>query len=116
MKVVMIKLSLVCVSLIISLLFVAQSFAKIDPQTIAGVWLFDEGNGDITRDSSGQGNDGKLILNPEWAEGKLGKALEFHGTDYVEISHSKSLDITEIRVVKAPAFNRGDETLHFVQG
>ena len=29
------------------------SYAKIDPKTVAGIWLFDEGNGKTTKDLSG---------------------------------------------------------------
>ena len=87
--------------IIISLMFSNISDAKIDPESIVGVWLFDEGKGDITKDSSQNGNDGKLILNPEWTEGKFAQALTFHGTDYVEVPHSKNLDITEKITVTA---------------
>ena len=82
MKTVVARLTLACVSLIvISLMFTAQGDAKIDPESIAGIWLFDEGKDDITKDSSKNGNDGKLINNPEWTKGNFSKALEFHGTD-----------------------------------
>lgn len=39
----------------------ATSNAKIDPEAVAGIWLFDEGNGKITEDLSGNGNDGELM-------------------------------------------------------
>jgi len=50
------------------------------------LWLtFDEGEGNITYDKSGFGNDG-IIHGAKWVEGKFGKALEFDGVDdYVEI-------------------------------
>jgi hypothetical protein len=82
MKTVMTKLSLACLSLIIiSLLFVAQSSAKISPESIVGAWLFDEGKGDVGKDSSGNGNDGKLVEGPEWVVGQFGKALKFDGQE-----------------------------------
>ena len=82
MRVVLAKLSLVCISLIvISLMLTGQSSAKIDQETIVGMWLFDEGKGEVTKDSSGNGNDGKLMNGPKWVDGKFGKALEFDGTD-----------------------------------
>ena len=36
-----------------ALMYTSQSEAKIDPETAVGVWLFDEGSGNIARDSSG---------------------------------------------------------------
>ncbi|MFQ6115021.1 MAG: LamG domain-containing protein [bacterium] len=69
-----------CISLmIISLWFMDLGYAKIDPETCIGLWLFDEGEGDIAKDSSLNGNDGEFVQNPKWVDGKLGKALEFDG-------------------------------------
>ncbi|MFH0797563.1 MAG: LamG domain-containing protein [Candidatus Omnitrophota bacterium] len=47
-----------------------------------GYWKFDEGQGDVAKDSSGNDNDGKVIKLAEyskWVDGKFGKALEFSG-------------------------------------
>ena len=69
-----------------------QSHAKIDPKTIVGMWLFDEGNGDVAKDSSGNGNDGTL-KGPKWIDGKFGKALSFNGTsDYVNAGNKPITD------------------------
>ena len=77
-------LTLVCISLIG--IFVLQSFAKIDSQNIVGMWLFDKGTGEVAKDYSDNGNDGKLINGPKWVQGKFGKALEFDGEDgYVDV-------------------------------
>ena len=59
---------------------------------LVGYWSFDEGKGDIAADSSGNKNDGKLIRNPEWVEGKFGKALKFDSgqRQKVEIQNSDS--------------------------
>jgi arabinan endo-1,5-alpha-L-arabinosidase len=47
---------------------------------------FDEGAGDIAKDSSGKGNDGKLVNKPIWEKGKSGRGILFKGKDnYVEI-------------------------------
>lgn len=98
MKVVIEIFSLVCISLIfISLMFIGQSYAEIDPKTIAGIWLFDDGSGDKAIDSSKNGNDGEIQGDLKWVEeGKFGKALEFPGVDenFVEVPHNKSLDLT----------------------
>jgi len=52
----------------------------VDPATLAGLWLFDDGAGDFARDSSGNGLDGELIDGPQWVKGKFGGALEFDGS------------------------------------
>jgi hypothetical protein len=36
--------------------------------SIVSCWSFDEGSGDITRDSTASKNDGKLIGVPKWVE------------------------------------------------
>ncbi len=66
-----------CVSLF-ALGFVLQSsYAAIDPNTIVGVWTFEEGEGEEVRDISGNGNDGMFLGNPKWVDGKFGTALDF---------------------------------------
>ena len=42
---------------------VTSSDAALNPNTIVGVWKFDEGKGDIAKDSSENGNDGTLTIN-----------------------------------------------------
>ncbi|MEM4484211.1 MAG: CCXG family PEP-CTERM protein, partial [Candidatus Methanomethylicia archaeon] len=47
-------------------------------------WHFNEGSGTIAFDSSGNNNNGNLVNDPTWADGKFGRALNFDGTnDYV---------------------------------
>lgn len=94
------KATILCVSLIaINLIFTGQSFAEIDPDAILGVWLFDEGKGDTTKDSSHNGNDGTLNKGSKWVDGKFGKALDFDGKDgYVEISSSPLFNPEEFTV------------------
>ena len=81
------RLALVCVSIIvISLMFAGVSYAKIDPNTCVGMWIFDENEGDIAKDSSGKGHDG-TIQNAKRVDGKFGAALELDGaTSTVEIT------------------------------
>ena len=87
MKTVVTKATIVCVGLIaINLIFTGQNFAEIDPASIIGVWLFDEGKGDAAKDYSPNGNDGTLNEGPKWVDGQFEKALEFDGKDdYVQI-------------------------------
>ena len=82
-------------------LLTSSSYAKIDPDTIVGMWLFDEGSGDTTRDSSGNGEDGD-INGVQWVKGQFNTALEFNGTtDAVVCPDNESLDITDAITVSA---------------
>ena len=75
-------LSLIAISLILA----GQSFARIDKQSIMGIWLFED-KGDVAKDSSTNGNDGK-INGPKSVKGKFGMAFEFDGQDdWVEVLH-----------------------------
>jgi len=87
MKVRVTRIAVASISLmVIGLLLTGQSIAKIDPATITGMWLFDDGKGTVAKDSSGKGLDAKLAGGPEWVDGKFGKALKFNGTSaYVEV-------------------------------
>ncbi|MHC4204764.1 MAG: LamG-like jellyroll fold domain-containing protein [Planctomycetota bacterium] len=78
--------------LIVSLMFTGKSYAEIDTDTIVGIWLFDEGRGDIAQDSSVNGNDGTLN-GPVWTStSKFGDALEFNGADsYIEFATGESM-------------------------
>lgn len=77
MKLRVIGIALMCISLIFGL--TCHSIAAIDPGTIKGLWLFDDGAGTIAKDSSGNGLDGDLIDGPVWVTGRFGGALEFDG-------------------------------------
>jgi len=106
--------AMVCVGIVaISLALAGWSSAKIDPETCAGMWLFDEGEGEIAKDSSGNGNDGE-IFGAKWVDGKFGGALEFDGDDYVNCGNGPSLQIQdEITIVfwfKVEAFQNTWET------
>jgi len=73
------------------------SYAKIDPKTAAGIWLFDEGSGNTARDSSVNKNNGTLKGGVKWVDGKFGKALEFDGKDgNVEVPDNDTLNVTAV--------------------
>jgi hypothetical protein len=81
--------STMCIlSIAISLLCLSRGSAQIDPESIAGLWLMDEGSGTVAKDSSGHGYHADLKGSPAWVKGKFGHALEFHGSDYLEIRDS----------------------------
>jgi hypothetical protein len=74
------------VALFVAGLLTVPGYAKTDPKTVVGMWLFDEGNGNVAKDSSGNKNDGNLMGNPKWVDGKFSKALEFDGVGgYVDL-------------------------------
>lgn len=70
--------------------------AEIEPKNIVGIWLFDQGEGKVARDSSDNGIDGKINGNIKWVDGKFGKALLFPGVNqnFVEVPHDDSLNLT----------------------
>ena len=87
------RLTVVCISfIVVSLMLTGVSNAKIDPGTVVGMWLFDEGKGDVTADSSANKNDGTLENGPEWTDGKFNEAIQFDGAqDYVDVGNADNL-------------------------
>jgi len=73
---------------IINLLCISPGSAQIDPDSMVGLWLFDEGSGNLAKDSSGHGYDADLKENPSWVAGRFGQALQFEGDSYLEIRNS----------------------------
>lgn len=72
----LLSVALTCLSL---MLFISTASAEIDPDTLVGMWLFDEGNGKVATDASGNGLDGDFEDSPKWVNGKFGKGLELDG-------------------------------------
>jgi hypothetical protein len=90
----MTRLSIICISCIfISLMFTGQSDAQVDSDTFLGVWLLDEGTGDIAEDSSGNGHNGTLINAPNWVAGQFGNALSFVSGSYVDCGNDPALNV-----------------------
>ena len=66
-----------------------------DPDLVAH-WKLDDGSGTTAIDSSGNGNDGTFVGDPQWVAGKLGGALDFDGDgDYVDFGNDTIFDITD---------------------
>ncbi len=91
MKKILLVLGVVCFSLIA----VHISTAEIDLETAVGIWLFDEGKGEVAGDLSNAGNDGTLVKSPAWVKGKYGMALEFDGKASCVQTEQKLLDNLE---------------------
>jgi hypothetical protein len=66
-------------------------------------WRLDDGSGTTAVDSSGNGYDGTLLLDPQWVAGKYGGALEFAGINgqRVEMEGYEGILGTQNRTVMA---------------
>ena len=81
MKIVMANLMFVSL-VVLSLVFTSIGNAEFDLKDVAGMWLFDDGKGDVAADSSENGKDGELVNGPKWIKnGQFGSALEFDGNE-----------------------------------
>ena len=75
-------------------IFMILSICSVSAQQsefLVGHWSFDEGEGDVVEDKSGQGNDGTITGEVEWIEGQLNSAVEFTAGANVEIADSDVL-------------------------
>ncbi len=72
------------------------SDARIQPEDIVAMWLFDEVKKDVTRDLSGNLHHAKVVNNPELVEGKFGKAFAFGRGKYLEVPHHRKLQIDDV--------------------
>ncbi len=79
--------------LIVSLMFAGPGEAQISSDAILGIWLLDEGVGDIAEDASGNGHNGTLVNAPEWITGQLGTALSFVSGSYVDCGNDPVLNV-----------------------
>ena len=64
-------------------LLVGLALASVSDAALVGWWKFDDGSGEVAKDSSGKGYHG-TITNPLWVAGHYGGALNFEGTSYVD--------------------------------
>ena len=53
---------------------------------LVGYWSFNEGAGTTATDFSGNGNEGTLQSSPTWIAGKYGNALNFTGSNSVDLT------------------------------
>jgi len=72
----------------------------IDRNDVLGIWLFDENQGTIAKDSSGNGRDGEILGGVERAAGMFGEALSFPGTpdSMVIIPHDEGLNVSAFSI------------------
>ncbi len=77
-----------------------SSYADMDPGDIIGIWLLDENEDGIAKDSSGNGHDGEIIGDLEVVNAKFNKGFEFDGvlSNYVSVPHAESLNLAEFTI------------------
>ncbi len=104
------KVKLLLFGIVVLFIFGAltmPSYARIDPKTIIGMWLFDDGKGTLAKDFSENKIDGTLMNGPKWSEGKFGKAVELDGVDdYINVSGSSGLQPTKEFTISAWVYPR----------
>ena len=70
-------LLLICLMLMF-FVFIKQDIAEISKDAFVGAWLFNEDQGKIARDSTGNGHDGEIGNGIKWTDGQYGsKSLLF---------------------------------------
>jgi hypothetical protein len=87
------SLGLACLALVILTIVTAPACAKIRMENAVGLWLFDEGQGEVVNDISGMENHGSFNGAPEWTEGLFGGALNCATGGHVLIKDNDSLDL-----------------------
>jgi len=71
---------------------ISPGYAKIDPESVVGLWLFEEGKGTVAEDSSGNGHEGLIAGAAKWVEGKFGEAMDFGGSASVTVPDHEALN------------------------
>lgn len=82
-------ITFICVMLTLGV-FINVSSAKIDPEKIVGIWLLDEGEGNVAEDVSENGYDG-TITQSDWVDGKVDGALDIKRGGTVTIPFGKGV-------------------------
>ncbi len=75
------------------LIFVLQSEARIDINSVIGMWLFDEDRGDTVYDRTENKLDGKFFNDVKWTNGKFGKAIVLKGESQVNFGNQPALNV-----------------------
>ncbi len=97
----MTRLTVLCISfIVVSLMFVGVTDAKIDQKSVMGMWLFDQEN-NVAIDTSDNGNDGNVEGTLEWVDkGKFNGGLYFDNADDQDVVKVDMLiDYDEITVM-----------------
>ncbi len=79
-------------------IFASLCEAKIDPERIIGIWLLDEGEGNVVKDASENGYDG-TITNSDWVDGQFDGALDINRGGTVTIPFGKAVMIDKVSFI-----------------
>ena len=87
----------------------ALTEAQLPLEGVVSYWTFDEGTiaGGTVEDVLGD-NDGELDGNPKQVDGKVGKALEFSGENFVHIPGTASLEFSGEKEMSVAAWVNAD--------
>ena len=75
--------------------------AAVDQRSVVGMWLLDEGDGDIAQDEAGNEWHGAVSGDPDWTdEGVFGGAIDFDGVDdHIDFGADEALKPEEFTLV-----------------
>ena len=91
------KLAIIGITLMVmNCIVTGVSDARIQPDDIVAMWLFDEVEKEMTKDLSGNLHHAKVVGNPELVEGKFGRAFAFGRGKYLEVAHHRKLQIDDV--------------------
>ena len=76
-------------------LLLAVNVSAVDVPEPVMYFPFDEDLGDDVEDLSGNGNDGTIVGNGKYVEGKFNSGLSLGGPDTVDVPHSDTLEFTD---------------------
>jgi len=80
------------ISLVFAMMFAVVASRDAVADTV-GLWLLDDGKGDVATESSGKGHHGE-ITGCEWVDGKFEKGLRFESGNYMEVPSHADFNVT----------------------
>ena len=105
MSVIQLTKAILAYGMLFSLCFFNPSLSTaIESDAALGIWFFDEGNGNTAKDTSKNGNDGKIV-DAKWVDGKYGGALNFEGGAHVSVGDFADYTdkVSIVALIKTPA-------------
>ncbi len=89
------SVGVILVAIVLALALTGPTYGGFDALSdpdIVGWWEFNEGEGTLAVDATGNGNDGTLEGGAEWVPGVYGTAINFNGADAYVGTESSLLD------------------------
>ena len=88
----------IAILLIINLLVITTTSLALDKSSLVGAWLFEGKSGKEITDSSGNELHGEIIKGTKRVNGKFGGAIEFNGSDMVQVQDDSKLDLESFTI------------------